>query len=160
MEPAPRRRALEPKNPKLEPRLKSLTRFAALAVVGATLAASAGAAVAQPPPPSSQGYGPRQPDLHALLHLRPDQEGAWRAYQSAAPEPQELQALRLDPSQLGTMSTPQRLDRIGAMLSAQLNVFHRQAEATRAFYALLSPDQRRTFDQVTAPPGRGGPPQR
>jgi protein CpxP len=142
----------------LELRVKVLTRFAVLAAVGA-LAVSAGASQAQSPP--SQGYGQQQPDLHALLHIRPDQEAAFQAYQSARPTPLEMQALRPNPQQLAAMTTPQRLDRINAVLNTQLTVFHRQADAARALYMILSPDQKRTFDQVTGPgQGRGAPPQR
>jgi hypothetical protein len=145
--------------------LKPFIRFAVLVAVGGALATSAAQAQSQYQGQSqSQGqgqYGQQQPDLHALLHIRPDQEAVFHAYQTAAPLPQEMQALQMNPQSLATMTTPQRLDRIGGMLNAQMAVFHRKAEAARALYAQLSPDQRRAFDQATSPPqGRGGPPQR
>jgi hypothetical protein len=152
--------------PVVEPRLKPFNQIAAVAVAGAALFASAAVVQAQPQGPGSGPgpgqYGQQQPDLHALLHITPDQEGAWQAYKTAAPQPQEIQALRINPQQLATMTTPQRLDRINTMMTTQLTVFHRQATAARGLYGVLSPDQRRTFDQVTAPnqQGRGAPPQR
>jgi hypothetical protein len=149
-----RTRSQNRSRPTVEPRLKSFVRIAALAAVGGALMVSA--AMAQP----QGGYG-QQPDLHALLHIRPDQEAPWKAFQGASqPQPAEMQVLQ-GAQNLGAFPTPRRLDRIEAMLNTQLAVFHRSATATRALYAVLSPDQKRTFDQVTAPPpGRGGPPQR
>jgi hypothetical protein len=137
--------------------LKPFIRIAALAAVSGSLMVSA--AMAQP----QGGYGQQQPDLHAMLHIRPDQESAWQAYKAATgqPQPAEIQAMQVNPQQLAAMSTPRRLDRIDAALNARMEVFHRTATATRALYAALTPDQKRTFDQATAPPAdRGGPPQR
>lgn len=135
--------------------MKPFARIAVLAAIGGALMVSAASAQSQ------GGYGQQQPDLHAMLHIRPDQEAAWSAFRAASqPQPSEIQAMQ-GAQTLAPLSTPRRLDRIEAMLNTQLTVFHRQATATRALYATLTPDQKRTFDQVTAPPqGRGGPPQR
>ena len=136
--------------------MKPFFRIAALAAVSGALMVSA--AVAQ-----SQGsYGQQQPDLHALLHIRPDQEAAWHAFQTASqPQPAEMQALQQNPQQLATLPAPRRLDHIEAFLTTQLAVFRRSAAATRTLYATLSPDQKSTFDRITAPPAnRGGQPQR
>ena len=135
--------------------------FTAVAAVGA-LAVTAGAVQAQPQGPggpAAQG-GQQQPDLSTILHLRPDQQGAYRAFQAASqPRPDEISQIRAASSQaLTSMTTPQRLDRVGSRLNVQVQIFQRQASATRAFYGQLSPDQQHTFDQVTAPPtGRGRP---
>jgi len=141
--------------PPWEPSLKPFIRIAAVAAIGGALLVSASAVQAQ-----SQ-YGQQQPDLHTMLHIRPDQEAAWRTYQSASPQPAEIAQMRQGAQQLGSLTTPERLERINGMLTTQLTVFHRQAMATRGLYSVLSPDQQRMFDQATAPPaGRGGPPQR
>jgi hypothetical protein len=148
-----RTRSENQSRPTVEPRLKSFARIAALAAVGGALMVSA--AMAQP----QGGYG-QQPDLHAMLHIRPDQEAAWKAFQAASqPQPAEMQVLQ-GTQNLAVLPTPRRLDHIEAALTTELTVFRRSASATRALYALLSPDQKRTFDQVTAPANRGGPPQR
>jgi periplasmic protein CpxP/Spy len=133
-------------------------RFTAL-VAAAAIAASGSLAYAQAP---TQGAGPQQPDLPALLHLRPDQMGAFHAFEQASqPRPDEIQRLRgAAPQALASVSTPQRLERIDAFLNTQLQMFHRSADATRAFYGQLSPDQQHSFDQLTAqrPGGRQGRP--
>ena len=130
-------------------------------IAAAALAAAlvfVGAAGAQP----SGGGGPQQPDLPSLLHLRPDQMGAFHAYQaSTRPHPDEIDRMRMaSPQALSTLPTPQRLDRIGAFLNVQEQMFHRSADATRAFYGQLSPAQQQSFDRLTIPQQngrRGGP---
>lgn len=140
--------------------MNRFTRITTAIALGGAVLAFAGASQAQQGGPQQGGGYGQQPDLHALLHIHPEQETAWQAYKSATPSQAEIQAMQINPAQLGAMSAPHRLDRIEAMLNAQLSMFHRQASATRALYAVLTPDQKRTFDQVTAPPSRGGPPQR
>ena len=131
--------------------------FTAVAAAGA-LATTAGAVQAQPQGPA--GGQQQQPDLSSILHLRPDQQGAYQAYQAATrPRPDEVSQMRATSSQtLASMPTPQRLDRIAGVLRLQMQMFQRNADATRAFYGQLSPDQQHSFDQATAPPsGRGRP---
>ena len=130
-----------------------ITRFfTVLAAVGALSVAATGVQAQQP----AQNARPQQ-DLPALLHLKPEQESAWRAYQAASqPRQDEIGRMQAaSPQALAGLPTPQRLDRIGTFLTLQTQMFHRAAEATRAFYAQLSPEQQRTFDQVTAPPAQG-----
>ena len=137
----------------------TLRLFAAAAGALTLTAAAAPAQPQGPGGPPAQG-GQQQPDLSAILHLRPDQQGAYRAFQAAnQPPPDEIAVIRAASSQALTgLTTPQRLDRVGARLNAQMQIFQHQASTTRAFYGQLSPDQQHTFDQVTAPPsGRGRP---
>ena len=123
------------------------------AAAGALVLLAAAPASAQPQP---QGGGGQGTDIASALHLRPDQQAAYQAYLNAGPHPDEIARYRAA-SNVSALTAPQRLDRIGAALSTQLAVFQRQAQATRAFYGTLSPDQQHTFDQLTAPPRRGGP---
>ena len=127
--------------------------------MAATVALSASGASAQPQP---QGGSQRpQQDLAAVLHLRPDQQGAYQAFQQAnRPHPDEISRLRsAGPQSVAGLPTPQRLERIGAYLNLQMQMFRRASDATLTFYRQLTPDQQRSFDQATAPPsqGRGGP---
>ena len=134
--------------------------FIAIAATGA-LAAAAGAVQAQPQGPGGPGAegGQQQPDLSAVLHLRPDQQAAYARYKAnAQPSPDQINQRRAAAQGLASVPTPARLDRIAMLLRLQMDMFQRNADATRAFYSQLSPDQQRTFDQVTAPPsGRGRP---
>ena len=102
-----------------------------------------------------------QPPLEALpsiLQLQFSQHPAWRAYKDASAE-QKADAAQSasQAAQLNTMTTPERLDVLRSQLQAQQRSFERQAAATQAFYAVLSPDQRRIFDDVTRLPVQPSP---
>ncbi len=105
----------------------------------------------------------REQRLHDLLQIRPDQEGALRAY-LAAVEPQRKPGDR-GPGREGRegkdgrpgadrpMTTPERLDRMAARMAERQQRFQATAAATKTFYAALSPDQRKAFDAM---PRMGG----
>lgn len=124
-------------------------------VLAASLGLAAGGAGAQerPPPPS------RAPTLDERLDLKPEQQGAWKAYQAElALEREDASHGRAQAELLNGMTTPQRLDWSLAQLPGREADARRAAAATRAFYEALTPDQRRTFDRVTRIPiARGGP---
>jgi protein CpxP len=153
----------------------NVRRAAAAAVVCLGLAAAAAAAGAQDRPGRP---GPRPGDraaerqgmveavrhrreqrLHDLLQIRPDQEGALRAY-LAALEPQRPPGER-GPGRDGrpgpdrTMTTPERLDRMAARMAERQQRFQQLAAATKTFYAALSPDQRKAFDAMPRMAGAG-----
>jgi protein CpxP len=138
-----------------------LAGCALAAALGATTAA--GMARAQPMggPSGPSGANAEQQQqarrLHDALHLNPHQDQAWRAYQAGLqPSPDQAQRMRaMSQMSLAGMSTPQRLDLIDERLNMEVAAFHRTAEATRAFYATLNPDQQHSFDRITAPPSRG-----
>ena len=135
--------------------MKPIARLFTAAVITGVVGVSAGVVQAQP----QGGGGSQQTDLSAALHLRSDQQGVYQAYQAAQqPRPEEINQMRgASPQALSALPTPQRLDRIGMALRIQQSLFQRRADAARAFYARLSPDQQRVYDQITAPPtgGRG-----
>ena len=127
------------------------------AVVALGLAASA--AGAQPPP--SQQQQQQQASLHSALHIRPDQEQAWRTFiASTTPPAGILSELRASAGRMASMTTPQRLDLLAQNLQLEVTLQRHSADAIRQFYAVLSPDQQRIYDQVTLPRGMGGPPPR
>jgi len=92
-------------------------------------------------------------ELHAALHLTQPQEAAWRDYQMAL-EPDPVQQARHNSAQMmmSSLPTPRRIDLLDANMRADLEVMHRQGEATKAFYATLTPEQQKTFDRETLPP--------
>jgi hypothetical protein len=108
---------------------------------------TASAALAQPPPVEA---------LPEILQLQLDQHSAWRSYKDAvAEERAEAAGEAGRVAGINALPTPARLDALQDQLRRRDAAFQRQAEATRAFYAVLSPEQRRTFDAVTrlpAPP--------
>ncbi len=97
-----------------------------------------------------------EPPLEALpsiLQLQLSQHPAWRAYKDATAEnAAEAAYAASQAAQLNAMTTPVRLDALRRQLQAQQQSFERQAAATEAFYAVLSPDQRHLFDEITRAP--------
>jgi hypothetical protein len=100
--------------------------------------------------------------LHEALNIRPDQEAAFDAFAAAMhPNPHDdwRKHDEMDRSALQSMTTPQRLDHMAQIMderSAHMREeFQRKASATKALYAVLSPDQRRTMDALHDLMGRG-----
>lgn len=92
----------------------------------------------------------RQAQLKDKLKLTASQEAAWGNYTTAlqpsvppASPPRE----RVDFSKL---STPERLDRMQARQAERQARFAQRAQATKQFYAQLTPEQQKTFDAETA----------
>lgn len=92
--------------------------------------------------------------LKEKLELAPGQEAAWNAFVEATRPAAGMgpgrAAMR---DELAKLDTPQRLDRMLAMSEARRVRLLERAEATKAFYAQLTPDQQRVFD-AEALPGR------
>lgn len=147
---------------------------AALALAGglAALAPAAGVAQSrQAPPALDDGRAPaprmrerltpeqrierRAERLRTTLQLQPGQDGALRAYVSAlapgAAQRAERRQMRRDMAQ---MTTPQRLDARKARMAERMAMFERRAEATKRFYAQLTPAQQKAFDAMAS--DRGG----
>ena len=93
--------------------------------------------------------------LRATLQLQPAQDAALRAYVTAlTPTPEERAERRQMRRDMAQMTTPQRLDARQARMAERMAMFQRRAEATKRFYAQLTPAQQKAFD--TMGPMRGG----
>lgn len=91
-------------------------------------------------------HAERQAQLKAELKLTPAQEPAWNAFVArTAPEPRGPMAgaAREDGAQL---TTPQRLDKMQALRAERDAAMTRRIDATRSFYAALTPEQQKVFD--------------
>ncbi|WP_332776104.1 Spy/CpxP family protein refolding chaperone [Polaromonas sp.] len=105
----------------------------------------------------------RQAELKAKLQLTPTQEGAWASYAAAMQEPLRTGA-RPDAAaraEFDKLSTPQRIDRMRTLRTqrmAEMNAaMDKRGEATKSFYATLSPEQQKVFDaESTRRRGHGG----
>ncbi|AOG22077.1 Spy/CpxP family protein refolding chaperone [Acidovorax sp. RAC01] len=86
----------------------------------------------------------RMAQLKTQLKLTAAQEPAWTAF-TAAMQPGERKA-RLDHADMGKLTTPERIDRMRAMRAQHAAEADRRGEATKAFYAALTPEQQKTFD--------------
>ena len=96
----------------------------------------------------------RQSRLKQKLQITPAQENAWNAYVAAMQPPANLQ--RPDPAELARLTTPERIDRMRALRNAHHAEMDKRGEATKTFYAALTPEQRKVFDTEGARAHRDG----
>ncbi|HZZ31023.1 MAG TPA: Spy/CpxP family protein refolding chaperone [Phenylobacterium sp.] len=96
----------------------------------------------------------RAADLRIILHLRPDQEPALTAFLQAHGRPEGAGKMGEHRQAPAAMTTPQRLDEMASREAAHEAMQKRRAEALRAFYAALSPEQRQVFDALQRMQGR------
>lgn len=150
----------------MKPSLKTLAgAAAALAVVvsavagvAQTLPPSVGGPIGGPGGPGAFGHngGPPSPEMRGQmlrdrLTIRADQEPALKAFLDASGPPMGPGARGARRAQR-QMTTPERLDE-------QLDEMRKRVDATKKFYATLSPDQKATFDTLPMAmglEGRGG----
>jgi protein CpxP len=107
----------------------------------------------------------RQAQMKAKLKITPAQEGAWTAYTASM---QPLAHARPTPEQRAAfdkLTTPQRIDKMKEMRTQRMAdmtaAMDKRGEATKTFYAALTPDQQKVFDtqhtQHTRHGHQGGP---
>jgi hypothetical protein len=123
-----------------------------------------GCAEAQGQPPPVASGPPPLSALPSILRLQPDQRDAWRTYTDAIAQDRASHQNPTDLAQkLNVMQTPARLDAMLDQMKSDEAAFQRRAAATKAFYAVLTPDQKQTFDTITrlptAPPPQYRAPQ-
>ena len=86
--------------------------------------------------------------LKKELKLKPEQEGAWAAYDKAMNAP--LTGWGAAPKKdFYKLTTPERLDAMNQHMQ-QMQAFHQQrSDATKALYGALTPEQQKLFDTQT-----------
>ena len=99
----------------------------------------------------------------AKLQITPAQEAAWTTFTAAVkPKPHAGMAnMAATHAELDKLPTPERLDRMRALhtqRTTEMNLqMDQRAEATKAFYAVLTPVQQKVFDaQFSRTDGRHG----
>jgi len=143
---------------------KHLVTVALLAGVGLATAQAQTAPAAGTSVPAQQGrhFDPAKraermnrhfAALKQKLQITASQESAWTSFTTAMQPPADLQ--RPDRQALAAMTTPERIDQMHAMRDRRNAEMDRRAEATKAFYAQLTPEQKKTFDAETARMGHG-----
>lgn len=86
----------------------------------------------------------RMERLKAALKLSPTQEAAWKAYVvRTEPTPPKASPAQQDWSKL---TTPQRMDAMQALHAERSADMSKRIDATKSFYAQLTPEQQKTFD--------------
>jgi protein CpxP len=105
----------------------------------------------------------RQADLKAKLNLTSTQEGAWTAYTAAiqppAGKPMSQESRKAMQDGMAKLSTPERIEHMNAMKAQRDAEMAKRNEATKTFYAALTPEQQKVFDANAMGHGRrhGGP---
>jgi hypothetical protein len=83
--------------------------------------------------------------LKDKLKLSAAQESAWTTF-TASSQPSGQPPKRFDRAEFAKLTTPERLDRMQARMTERGAMVAKRAEATRTFYAALTPEQQKTFD--------------
>ena len=92
-------------------------------------------------------------ELKGKLKLEASQEAAWNTFaQSMQPMPA---GQRPDRAALEKLSTPERIDQMMAFKAQRDARMQKHADATKAFYAALNAEQKKTFDAESARMVRG-----
>ncbi len=92
----------------------------------------------------AERHAQRMERLKAELKLSPAQETAWKAYVARTePTPPKAPAAEQDWSKL---STPQRMEAMQALHNERSAEMSKRIDATKSFYAQLTPEQQKTFD--------------
>jgi len=99
--------------------------------------------------------------IHDALNIRPDQEGAFNAMVGAmhpamgdheGMEGMHHEGMGEDHDQMTAMSTPERLDMMTRMMDQHIAKMREHMQSmvgsVKALYAVLSPEQRHTFDAL------------
>jgi len=105
----------------------------------------------------------RQAELKAKLKITPAQEGAWTTFTAAMQPPAGMMGMHHDPkvkAEMDKLTTPERIDKMQAMRAERMKTMGAEMEkrgaATKAFYAVLSSEQKAVFDAITPFAGRHG----
>ena len=106
----------------------------------------------------------RQAELKAKLKITPAQEGAWTTFAASMQPPAGgMMGMRHDPkvkAEMDKLTTPERIDKMQAMRAERMKTMGAEMEkrgaATKAFYAVLSSEQKAVFDAVAIHGGKHG----
>ena len=91
--------------------------------------------------------------LKAKLKLAAAQEGAWTTFTSAMKPASDMMAKHRDHAELAKLPTPERIDKMKALHTQHMTdmaaTMDQRGAATKAFYATLTPEQKKVFDENT-----------
>jgi Spy/CpxP family protein refolding chaperone len=89
--------------------------------------------------------------LHDELKLTAQQETAWKNFAASTPM---AKMDRPDPDEMEKLSAPQRMEKMLEHMRAMEKNMTTHLAALKEFYAVLTPEQQKAFDDEM--PGRGG----
>lgn len=85
----------------------------------------------------------RLAELKQKLQITGGQENAWATWTNAM---KPVQRQRPDRAEFERLTTPERIDRMRAFRAERNAAMDKRMDATKNFYAVLSAEQKRTFD--------------
>lgn len=95
-----------------------------------------------------QRMAARMAELHKKLQLTPGQEAAWSTYVERM-QPGAYPA-RPGREEMANLTAPERMERRLAMMQEMQKRMAARLEATKEFYAILTPAQKKVFDDESA----------
>jgi len=97
----------------------------------------------------------RQAELKQKLAITPAQESAWTAW-TAALQPPATRPERPNREEIAKLTTPERIEKMRTQRAQRQSLMDKRADATNAFYATLSAEQKKVFDAETVRFAGGG----
>lgn len=94
-----------------------------------------------------------QQRLHDALKLTPQQEGAWTKFQES--HPFAGNANRPDPAEMAKLTAPERAEKMLEQQKQHQEAMGKHVVAMKDFYAQLTPEQKKVFDEQTMMGKRG-----
>lgn len=90
-------------------------------------------------------HAERQAQLKVALQLTAEQEPAWNAFVArTAHEPRAMKGMARE--DWAKLTTPERLDKMQALKAERDAQMAKRIDATKSFYAALTPEQQKVFD--------------
>lgn len=104
----------------------------------------------------------RHAALKAQLKLTAEQEPAWTAFMDSHKVPAGMKDKQAAMADLAKLSTPERIDKMKELHTQHMGemtaAMDKRGAATKALYAVLTPEQKKAFDAAAMPgrnPGMG-----
>lgn len=97
-----------------------------------------------------------QAKLHDKLKITAAQEPAWNAFLAAGKAQQGQQGQRPQRGEFARLSAPERLEKWIAMSKQRIGMQESRLASLKTFYAVLTPEQQKTFNDSVPGGHRGG----
>ena len=87
-------------------------------------------------------------EMKVFLQLQPTQEAAWNSFETAMKSPMN-RPVTPSPADIEKMSAPERIDKMMALKAERDTEITKRMNASKTFYATLTPAQQKVFDTHT-----------
>ncbi len=87
-------------------------------------------------------------EMKVFLQLQPAQEAAWNSFEAVMKSPMK-RPVAPSAAEIEKMSTPERIDKMMALKAERDTEITKRMNASKTFYAVLTPAQQKVFDTQT-----------